>query len=635
MCGILGYVVAEGNSADTSFALEQAVSRLHHRGPDDSGVWREGPVGLGFVRLAIIDLSPAGHQPMVSPDGRYVIVFNGEIYNFPDLRKELEAAGEIFVGHSDTEILLRLFLREGFEPCLTKLRGMFAFAVWDRREQTLFIARDRLGVKPLVYAETPRGLVFGSEIGSLFALDPAISRAADYTALDQYLTYQYVPAPLTGFADVRKLPPAHAMVVRQGRVDRIFRYWDMAAVPQTQLSFADACAQLRELILEATRIRMVADVPLGAFLSGGVDSSITVAAMARLSNRPVKTYAIGFGDEKFNELPFARQVAKHLGTEHHEQMCHPDAVDLLPKLIDNLGEPFADNSILPTYYVSRFARGDVTVALTGDGADEAFAGYRRHHHIWRVETLDRLGLVPAWRRLRQFTVFLENRFSRHGGLRRFPHTQADQMLTLEGVERFRHLIAYYPEADKAALATKVFHSRAGDTTLAPLNDAWQRSQTNPDVLNRWLYVDATTYLPNDILAKVDIASMAVSLECRSPFLDHKVLEFAASLPGSYKLTPRGRSKYILKEAFKDWLPPGFLERKKMGFSAPTPKWLREDLAPMMREVLLGSPLLGEWFDRKTIAYFLDEHLSGRRSYSKRLWPLLCLAIWADRFGVTS
>lgn len=635
MCGILGYFEAGVGDQGKAFFLERAVSTMHHRGPDDSGTWRENEVGLGFVRLSIIDLSPAGHQPMISPDGRYVITFNGEIYNFPELRRELEQMGELFAGHSDTEVLLRIFVREGLEGCLSKLRGMFAFAVWDRQEQTLVLARDRLGVKPLVYAETSKGFVFASEIGSLFALAPDLPRTADYAALDQYLTYQYVPAPLTGFAAVRKLPPAHAIVVRNGKVERIFRYWDVDTSQRTDLSFPDACARLRELILEATRIRLVADVPLGAFLSGGVDSSITVAAMARLTSQQVQTYAIGFDDERFNELPFARQVAQHLGTDHHEEICRPDAVDLLPKLIGHLGEPFADNSILPTYYVSRFARGDVTVALTGDGGDEAFAGYRRHHHIWRVETLDRLGLIPVWRGLRRATVAVENRFRAERRHRQFPHTQADQMLALAGPERFRHLIAYYPEADKAALVSAEFRRRAGDTTLAPLAEAWTRSAGSKDALNRWLYVDATTYLPNDILTKVDIASMAVSLECRSPFLDHKVLEFAASLPASYKLTPRGRSKHILKEAFKDWLPPGFLERKKMGFSAPTPKWLREDLAPMMREVLMGSPALGEWFDRNAISHFLEEHLSGRKSYSKRLWPLLCLAIWVDRFGVTS
>jgi len=633
MCGILGYLRHPSASAAGAFHLEAAISSLSHRGPDDHGIWQEGATGLGFVRLSIIDLSPAGHQPMASPDGRYVIVFNGEIYNFLDLRAELEAAGELFVGHSDTEILLRLFLRRGFTACLAALRGMFALAVWDRQEKLLYLARDRLGVKPLVYGETPQGFVFSSEIGSLFKLAPDLPRTPDYAAIDQYLTYQYVPAPLTGFSALRKLPPACAMIVRDGKIERIFRYWDIDHSRRSTLSFDDACDVLREKFLEATRIRMVADVPLGAFLSGGVDSSITVAAMARLSSQPVKTYAIGFDDRKFNELPYARQVAEYLGTEHHEEICRPDAVELLPELIGHLGEPFADNSILPTYYVSRFARRDVTVALTGDGADEAFAGYRRHYHIRRVEALQRMGLVPAWRGLRRATVALEG-LVRPDRRHVFPHTSADQMLTMQGAERFRHLVAHYPEEDKARLVRAVFRERAGDTTLAPLRDAWERGQGASDALNRWLYVDATTYLPNDILAKVDIASMAVSLECRSPFLDHQVLEFAASLPSSYKLNVQGRSKHILKEAFKDWLPPGFLNRPKMGFSAPVPTWLSGDLAPMMRDTLLGSPVLGEWFDRAAITRFLDQHASGERSNSKRLWPLLCLSIWADRFKVS-
>jgi asparagine synthase (glutamine-hydrolysing) len=633
MCGILGYLAAPGTAGASAYQLQAAVRSLSHRGPDDYGVVEEGTVGLGFVRLSIQDLSPAGHQPMESPDGRFVITFNGEIYNFPELRSALEQQGETFRGHSDTEVLLRLFQREGLEKTLTQLRGMFAFAVWDRQEQTLSVARDRMGVKPLVYAETPAGFVFASEIGSLFKLAPHLPRKADYTALDQFLTYQYVPAPLTGFSCIRKLPPAHAMVIREGKVLRQFRYWNLADVAPSRLSFSDACESLRELVLEATRIRLVSDVPLGAFLSGGVDSSITVAAMARLTSAPVKTYAIGFDDEKFNELPFAQQVAEHLGTTHQEQICHADAVELLPKLISHLGEPFADNSILPTYYVSRFARQDVTVALTGDAGDEAFAGYRRHHHIWRVETLERFGLLPLWRNLRKATVGLENRFGSGRGSKQFPHTAADQMLMLKGAERFRHLIAYYPESEKAQVLKAGFRQQVQADSLAPLEAAWARIADNPDALNRWLYVDTATYLPDDILAKVDIASMAVSLECRSPFLDHKVQEFAASLPSSYKLGPRGRSKKILKEAFKDWLPPGFLERKKMGFSAPAPKWLREDLAPMMQEILLDSPVIAEWFNKPVLEGYMKAHLEGRKSYSKRLWPLLCLAVWVDQFAV--
>ncbi|MGB4673908.1 MAG: asparagine synthase (glutamine-hydrolyzing) [Azovibrio sp.] len=634
MCGILGYLATTPDLSELRPQLDAALASLNHRGPDDNGTWAEGGLGLGFVRLAILDLSPAGHQPMQSPDGRFVIVFNGEIYNFRELRQQLEAAGERFAGHSDTEILLRLYQREGLERCLARLRGMFAFAIWDRQEKTLALARDRLGVKPLVYAATPRGFAFASEIGALFELLPELPRRPDYVALDQFLSYQYVPSPRTGFDAIRKLPPAHAMQVRHGRVEKLFRYWDISHQAPSPLSFADACAALRELVLESTRLRMVADVPLGAFLSGGVDSSIIVAAMARLSKQPIKTYAIGFADERFNELPHARQIARHLGTEHHEALCHPEAVDLLPRLIRHLGEPFADNSILPTYHVSRFARQDVTVALTGDGGDELFGGYRRHHHIWRVETLEKWGLLPLWRKLRQATVALENRFGSSPTRRVFPHTHADQMLAMDSVARFRHLVAHYTQQDKAHLLTPHFRQLAGESSLANLRDPWERA-AGADTLNRWLYVDSQTYLPDDILAKVDIASMAVSLECRSPFLDHKVVEFAMSLPGRYKLTPRGRHKHILKEAFKDWVPPGFFDRNKMGFSAPLPTWLRGDLAPIMREAIANNATLSEWFDTRQLDRLLDEHLAGPHSHSKRLWPFYALAIWVQEFKVTA
>lgn len=634
MCGILGYCHGPAGAANARDTLERGIRSLHHRGPDDSGIWTDETLGLGFVRLSILDLSPAGHQPMVSPDGRFVIVFNGEIYNFPHLRGSLEREGETFEGHSDTEVLLRLVARKGFDAALTQLRGMFAFALWDRSERVLRLARDRLGVKPLVYAETSAGLAFASEIGSLFSMIPELSRAADYKALDQFLTYQYVPAPLTGFAAIRKLPPAHAMIVRDGRIERIYRYWDVDPGRHCKLSFEDAAEALREKILEATKIRMVADVPLGAFLSGGIDSSVCVAAMARLSSRPIKTYAIGFEDKKFDELPYARAVAQHLGTEHHEEICRPDALELLPQLIGHLGEPFADNSILPTYYVSRFARQDVTVALSGDGGDEAFAGYRRHYHLRRAEALEKRGLLPLWRTVRRATLYAEGIFTRRKRGRSFPHGKGDEILQLHGADRLRHLVAYFPEADKERLLTSAFQNRAGRTTLEILEEPWRRSE-GMDALNRWLYVDTMTYLSSDILAKVDIASMAASLECRSPFLDHEVVEFAASLPSSYKLTVRGRSKHILKEAFKDWLPPGFMDRNKMGFSAPTPGWLRGSLAPMVRDTLLGSRVIGEWFDRPAIARLVDEHVSGTHSHAKQLWALLCLALWAQLFEVVS
>jgi asparagine synthase (glutamine-hydrolysing) len=628
MCGIVGAVLGAGASA----RLDDAVKSLHHRGPDDNGQWNEDRAHLGFARLSIIDLTESGHQPMVSPDGRYVIVFNGEIYNFPELRAQLDAAGETFRGHSDTEVLLRVFQREGFERCLAKLRGMFAFAVWDRREKALSLARDRLGVKPLVYAETPGGFLFGSEIQALFALDPSLSREPDIRGIDHYLTFQYIPAPMSGFAAIRKLPPAHAMVVRNARVERVFRYWDLDLGKRSGLSFDAACEALREQVLEATKLRLVSDVPLGAFLSGGIDSSITVAAMARLGASPLRTYSIGFEDERFNELPHAREIATHLGTEHHELMVKADAVAIMPLMIDHLGEPLADNSVMPTYYVSQFARSGVTVALTGDGGDEVFAGYRRFYQIRRLEWLARHGLLPLWRGLRQLTVAIEDS-ARPGRARRpFPSTRADEMLTLEGLARYKHLLAFYSDPEKESMLTDELRARIGKSQTTEYL-AQRFRVPGEDMLNRYLYLDLTTYLPEDILFKVDIASMANSLECRSPFLDHKLIEFAATLPGGYKLSPTGRHKHILKEAFADWLPQGFMDRPKKGFSVPLTRWLKEDLADMMRDALVSRKTLSHWFRQEEVERYVTEHVSGRKSHSTRLWPLLVLALWVERFKV--
>lgn len=628
MCGIVGAVLGTGAST----RLDKAIERLHHRGPDDSGHWSEAGAHLGFTRLAIIDLTESGHQPMVSPDGRYVIVFNGEIYNFPDLRAQLDAAGETFRGHSDTEVLLRVFMREGFERCLAKLRGMFAFAVWDRQEKTLSLARDRLGVKPIVYSETLRGFLFASEIQALFALDPALSREPDIRGIDHFLTFQYIPAPMSGFAAIRKLPPAHAMVVRNARVERVFRYWDLDLTKRSSLSFGAACEALREQVLEATRLRLVSDVPLGAFLSGGVDSSITVAAMAKLGASPLRTFSIGFEDERFNELPHAREVATHLGTEHHEMMVKADAVAIMPMMIDHLGEPLADNSVMPTYYVSQFARTGVTVALTGDGGDEVFAGYRRFYQIRRLEWLARRGLLPLWRGLRRLSVALKNRTRPQKGLRGFPSTRADEMLSLDGLARYKHLLAFYSDSEKEGMLTPELRARIGRSVTTEYLSA-RIERPGEDVLNRYLYLDLTTYLPEDILFKVDIASMANSLECRSPFLDHKLIEFAATLPGRYKLSPAGRHKHILKAAFSDWLPRGFMDRPKKGFSVPLTRWLREDLADMMRETLVSRKTLSHWFRQEEVERYVGEHVSGRTSHSTRLWPLLVLALWVERFKV--
>lgn len=629
MCGIAG-LVAKHKAPER---IQGAVAALRHRGPDDQGEWSDAFADLGFARLAIIDVSPAGHQPMQSADGRYVIVFNGEIYNFPELRAPLEAAGVRLRGHSDTEVLIETVARHGFEATLERLRGMFSLAVWDRAERTLYCARDRLGVKPLVYAQTRNGFLFASEIKALFALDPSLSREPDFVALDHYLTFQYIPAPMSGFKAVCKLPPAHAMVIRDGEIRRIFRYWDIDLNARSSLGYEDACEALREKILEATRIRLVSDVPLGAFLSGGVDSSITVAAMARLGHRPLKTFSIGFDDEKFNELPQAAEVARFLGTEHHEMMVHPRAADVMPRMIDHLGEPLADNSVIPTYYVSEFARKHVTVALTGDGGDEVFAGYRRFYQMRRLQWLAERGLTPAWRGVRRATVALEQRMRPNKPRQRFPYTRADQALSMEGIGRYKHMLAFVSDQEKTGLLTPEFRAAAaGSDTTGYLDAVWRRT-AGAETLNRLLYLDMTTYLPEDILFKVDATSMANSLECRSPFLDHRLIEFAFTLPGSYKLSVRGRHKRILKDAFAGWLPPGFMERPKKGFSVPLSRWLREDLAEPMRAALLGNATLARWVRRDALERYVEEHVSGRASHSTRLWPLFVLGLWIERFRV--
>ena len=631
MCGIIGYNKA--NTSSLSISLSTAIKQLNHRGPDDSGEWSDTYTGLGFVRLSIQDLSPAGHQPMLSPCGRYILIFNGEIYNFPDLRKTLEKKGEVFEGHSDTEILLRIFVRDGLEKCLQQLRGMFAFAIWDTKTETLSLARDRVGVKPLIYAETDDGFLFASEIAALFKLAPNLSRSADFQAIDHFLTFQYIPAPMTGFSAIRKLLPGHAMVVKKGKIESIFRYWDIDPSKKSKLSFTDASQALREKILEATKIRMVSDVPLGAFLSGGVDSSITVAAMAKLSEQPIQTFAIGFDDQKFNELPYAQQVAEHLGTEHHEMVVQANAVKYLPKLIEHIGEPLADSSILPTFYVSQFAKNNVTVALTGDGGDEAFNGYRRFYQMRRREMLEKTGMVPLWKGLRRATIAIEDMFHPKRSKRSFPTSRADEMLNLNGAEAYKHLLAFYPEHDKEALLTEKFKEARGDSkTTKYLENILKRTE-GMDEGTKWPYLDLMSYLPEDILCKVDIASMAVSLECRSPFLDHEVIEFAYSLPGSYKLSSKGRHKYILKEAFKDWLPNDFMDRPKQGFSVPLNRWLREDFGDLLEKYLLQGKFLSDWFEQNQIEKYVKEHLSGEKSHSQHLWPLLVLAIWIKRFNV--
>lgn len=621
MCGITGLLYKPGSAP---YDMASALAVLRHRGPDAQTSWSAPGVALGHTRLAILDLA-GGDQPMHSACGRYTIVFNGEIYNFASLKEELSAAGVHFSRRSDTEVLLALFIHYGFEECLRRLRGMFAFAIWDKVQRELSLARDRLGVKPLVYLAQDGVFGFASEIGGLRALLPDARLDIDPAALDQYFTFQYIPSPQTAFKQIRKLPPAHAMVVTEAGIKRLWRYWQVDTSQRSRLSYDDACEALREKLLAATAIRMVADVPLGAFLSGGVDSAVTVAAMARLGSDPVHTFAVGFDEKSLDERPYARQAAEHLGTLHSDMLAQADVVSDLPMLIRRCGEPFGDDSLLPTYLVSKAARGQVTVALTGDGGDEAFGGYRRHQQLARMIRMEQWGALPAWRNLRQIGAKLEGTI-RPDRRRPFPATREDRALYHSRLQRHIDLASFFDADEKAGLYRPEFSGcLAGQNSADWFAERYALS-AGADPVNRVFLTDAYTYLPEDVLFKVDIASMAASLECRSPFLDHELIEFAASLPPAMK--SKGRSgKRIVREAFAGWLPPGFLQRRKQGFSTPIAKWLSGDLAGLMQERLLGEQRLDPWLDTEAIEKLVRGHLSGEKPNARRLWTLLVAAEW--------
>ncbi len=625
MCGIAGKLFFDPARTVDPALLERMHRALAHRGPDDAGTWHEGPIGLAHRRLSIIDLSAAGHQPMASPDGRLHITYNGEVYNFLELRAELERAGVRFRSRTDTEVILALYAREGVD-CLRRLRGMFAFALWDARERTLVLARERLGKKPLCYYQDGEKLVFGSEPKAILA-DPDVPAEADLESIHHYLTYGYVPGPRSAFKGFRKLPPAHYLVARQGRVT-VESYWRLSYAPKTTLDARALGEELRARLREAVRLRMIADVPLGAFLSGGVDSSAVVAFMSEASSRPVKTFSIGFEDQAYNELPYARKVAERYGTDHHEFVVKPDAVAILPELVWHYNEPYADSSAIPTWYLSRMTREHVTVALNGDAGDENFGGYERYlanrlASRWdRVPALVRRPLEWGVRRLPELGGFR----SRYRRAKRF-----FAAVTEEPRRRYARWIECFPPAWKAELYTPELAARmAGVDSLEFLLRAYAAAGTD-DFTDATLYVDINTYLPDDLLVKVDIASMAHGLEARSPMIDHVFMEFAASIPADLKLAGR-TTKHVFKEAVRDLLPPEVIDRPKMGFGVPLDRWFREDLREMAYDTLLSRKSLERGlFRESTLRLLLDEHCQRRRSWHAQLWCLLFLELWFQRF----
>lgn len=622
MCGISGKVHFDVSHPVDEVLIRRMNAVLRHRGPDDEGVWTCGPVGLGHCRLSIIDPSPTGHQPMSNEDGTIWITYNGEIYNHLELRVGLKQRGHRYRGTSDTESILHLYEEHG-RDCVKYLRGMFAFAIWDEHHHRLLLARDRFGQKPLLYAETANGLAFASEIKALLQ-DPAVSRDVDEVALHHYLTYGYIPAPMTAFRQIRKLPPASTFLWEDGHVT-IECYWTLRYIPKLKIGEEEAAEQLLALLREATRMRLMSEVPLGAFLSGGIDSSSIVALMAEAMNEPVKTFSIGFDDQSFNELHYARQIAERYATDHHEFTVAPDALAVLPELVWAYGEPYADSSALPSYYVAKMASQYVTVALNGDGGDEAFAGYERYMASQLADHYERL---PAWLRNRLIARVahrLPESTRRKAPLRRFKHFVLAMDVTPE--RRYAHWLTLVDNRTKDNLYTANFRARMTDIDSLTLLEQAFAAADGVEFLDRAQFSDVTTCLPDDLLVKMDIATAIHSLEGRSPFLDHHLAEFAARLPASYKLR-RWTGKYILKRALRDHLPRSILHRDKQGFALPIGRWFRHDLRQVVYDVLLDPRTLArDIFDSRAVHTMLDEHVSGRINHRHRIWELLVLELW--------
>jgi asparagine synthase (glutamine-hydrolysing) len=621
MCGIAGQARAGGAPVEAE-TIARMCAAQEHRGPDQRGIHTAGGIGLGIQRLRIIDLA-GGDQPVANEDGSVVVVLNGEIYNYAELREELLRRGHTLSTEGDTEVIAHLYEEEGVE-CVHRLAGMFCFALWDERRRRLFVARDRIGKKPLYYSARGGELSFASELRALLQ-DPAVPREVDPAAIDAYLAYGYVPAPGSVFRGVAKLPPAHRLVFEDGALT-VERWWQLDYAHKLEVGDVEELHErIRDALRTAVRRRLVADVPVGAFLSGGIDSSAVVATMAELSPQPVKTFTIGFADEDFDELPRARLVAERFGADHTELVVEPDAVAMLPKLVRHYGEPFGDHSALACFYLAELARDQVTVALNGDGGDESFAGYQRYSSNMLAARLERLpgglrrGLAAAAGAAGGAADprALRSRIARFGG-------------RLGGGRERRYLdqVNVFDAAGRASLysaefAAAVVPDQADEALLGPWREA-----SGVELLDQLLEVDASVYLPGDLLAKIDIATMAFSLEARSPLLDHELMELAAAIPTAHKARGAQR-KIALRGALRARLPDEVLDGRKQGFELPVARWLRADLAPFAREVLLDRAAAERgWARPEAVAALLDEHLAGAE-HGRRLWSLLSLELWAQ------
>jgi asparagine synthase (glutamine-hydrolysing) len=635
MCGITGIFDTRGARAVDRAVLQRMNDSQHHRGPDEGSLHIEPGLGFGHRRLSIIDIA-TGQQPLFNEDGSVAIVFNGEVYNYQELIPELQALGHVFSTKSDTECIVHAWEQWG-EDCVSRLRGMFAFVIWDRNRQTLFMARDRLGVKPLFYAVLDDGtLLFGSELKSLMAYSgrngAALARDIDPLAVEEYFALGYVAEPRCIFRQARKLPPGHMLAVRRGQpVGEPREYWDVRFTLDNPVSFDDACAELRHRLTESVRLRMIAEVPLGAFLSGGVDSSAVVQAMAGLSSEPVNTCSIGFDDPLFNESDFAQKVADRYATRHRLEQVKSDDFDLIDTLAHLYDEPYADSSAIPTYRVCQLARKHVTVALSGDGGDESFAGYRRYRMHLMEEKLR--AAVPAGIRQPVFGLLGRVYPKADWAPRMFRAKTTFEGMARSSVEAYFHSVSILRGPMREQLFSASFKRALGGYTAQQVFDRHAARAGTDDALAMVQYLDLKTYLVGDINTKVDRASMAHSLEVREPLMDHPLVEWLATLPMAHKLQ-QGEGKFLLKKAMEPRLPHDVLYRPKMGFAVPLARWFRGPLKQRVRDAVLGEGLQATgWFEPRYLQHLVDAHQSGTRDYSAPLWTLLMFDAFLRNAGL--
>lgn len=624
MCGIAGFTQFN-HQFGSEQTLEKMGDAILHRGPDAGGVYLTDQVGFCHRRLSIIDLSESGNQPMVSHDGRFIIVFNGEIYNFLSLREELKKQNYPFKTHTDTEVLLALYEQIGKEV-LTKINGMFAFSIWDTTKQTLFMARDRIGKKPLYYYKHENDIVFASELKAMLTL-PEIPRKIRIDAVYDFFAYQYIPDPKTIFENIYKLEPGHYLEITETSFKKT-KYWDISFAKQSKHSEAEIKEELQQLLNECTKKRMISDVPLGAFLSGGVDSSGIVAMMAKNSEPKVTTCTIGFDSEQFNETEFAKAVAEQYHTNHHELTVHQNVKNDLEKIVSFFDEPFADPSLVPTFYVSELARQKVTVAIAGDGGDEVFAGYEKYttdnieNNLRKLfPKIIRTTLLPS---LACLLEKFNNTYCKRG-------SSLLKSLSHEPAMGFYITNSQITDEQWQGIISDETKNKIGSYHPSQITTDYYDQCDSHDHLSRILYTDMKTYLPGGILVKVDRMSMANSLEVRAPILDYKLLEFAATLPSNLKYK-KGEKKYILKEAFKNSLPDDILYRKKMGFSVPLADWLRNEIKLLAEQKLFNSTGgLSDYFKINEIKKLWVLHQSGECDFSTLLWSMLIFQMWWDNY----